>query len=104
MKSVFAYSDLPYEYVMSKAALVNYAGADFRLMGAKSTMIPSTKPIIAICAARTGCGKSQTTRAVCDHLTAQGKKVVAIRHPMPYGDLVKQAVQRFAKLEDLKKA
>ncbi len=100
---VFAYSDLPYEYVMSKAAIVNYAGADFRLMGAKSTMIPSTKPVIAICAVRTGCGKSQTTRAVCDHLTAQGKKVVAIRHPMPYGDLVKQKVQRFAKLDDLKK-
>ncbi|MCF7826322.1 MAG: cyclic 2,3-diphosphoglycerate synthase [Candidatus Marinimicrobia bacterium] len=100
---VFAYSDLPYEYVMSKAAIVNYAGADFRLMGAKSTMIPSTKPVIAICAARTGCGKSQTTRAVCDHLTAMGKKVVAIRHPMPYGDLVKQRVQRFAVLEDLKK-
>jgi len=100
---VFSYSDLPYDYVMSKAAIVNYAGADFRLMGAKSTMIPSTKPVIAICAARTGCGKSQTTRAVCDHLTAQGKKVVAIRHPMPYGDLVKQKVQRFAQLEDLKK-
>lgn len=100
---VFSYSDLPYDYVMSKAAIVNYAGADFKLMGAKSTMIPSTKPVIAICAARTGCGKSQTTRAVCDHLTAQGKKVVAIRHPMPYGDLVKQKVQRFAALEDLKK-
>jgi len=100
---VFAYSDLPYDYVMSKAAIVNYAGADFRLMGAKSTMIPSTKPVIAICAARTGCGKSQTTRAVCDHLTAMGKKVVAIRHPMPYGDLVKQKVQRFAVLDDLKK-
>ncbi len=100
---VFSYSDLPYEYVMSKAALVNYAGADFRLMGAKTTMIPSTKPVIAICATRTGCGKSQTTRAVCDHLTAQGKKVVAIRHPMPYGDLVKQKVQRFATLDDLKK-
>ena len=100
---VFSYSDLPYDYVMSKAAIVNYAGADFRLMGAKSTMIPSTKPVIAICAARTGCGKSQTTRAVCDHLTAQGKKVVAIRHPMPYGDLVKQKVQRFAVLDDLKK-
>lgn len=100
---IFSYSDLTYEYVMSKAALVNYAGADFRLMGAKSTMIPSTKPLIAICATRTGCGKSQTTRAVCDHLTAQGKKVVAIRHPMPYGDLVKQKVQRFAVLDDLKK-
>ncbi|NQV31009.1 MAG: GTPase [Candidatus Marinimicrobia bacterium] len=100
---VFAYSDLPYEYVMSKAAIVNYAGADFRLMGAKSTMIPSTKPVIAVCAVRTGCGKSQTTRAVCDHLTAMGKKVVAIRHPMPYGDLVKQKVQRFAELADLKK-
>lgn len=100
---VFSYSDLPYEYVMSKAALVNYAGADFRLLGAKSTMIPSTKPVIAVCAARTGCGKSQTTRAVCDHLTARGKKVVAIRHPMPYGDLTKQKVQRFAELDDLKK-
>lgn len=100
---VFAYSDLPYDYVMSKAALVNCAGADFRLMGAKSTMIASTKPVIAVCAARTGCGKSQTTRAVCDHLTSKGKKVVAIRHPMPYGDLVKQKVQRFAELDDLKK-
>jgi len=100
---VFAYSDLPYEYVMSKAALVNYAGADFKLMGAKSTMLTSSKPVIAVCAVRTGCGKSQTTRRVIDVLKAKGKKVVAIRHPMPYGDLVKQKVQRFATLEDLKK-
>ncbi len=100
---VFAYSDLPYEYVMSKAALVNYAGADFKLMGAKTTMVASTKPVIAICAVRTGCGKSQTTRRVCDILVERGKKVVAIRHPMPYGDLVKQKVQRFATLDDLKK-
>lgn len=100
---IFSYSDLPYEYVMSKAALVNYAGADFRLMGAKTTMLPSTKPVIAVCAVRTGCGKSQTTRAICDHLTSKGKKVVAVRHPMPYGDLSRQKVQRFATLDDLKK-
>ena len=99
----FSYSDLPYEYVMHKASLVNAVGADFVLADARKTMIESTKPVISICAVRTGCGKSQTTRAVAEVLRAAGKKVVAIRHPMPYGDLVKQKVQRFAELDDLKK-
>ncbi|HCW76646.1 MAG TPA: GTPase, partial [Candidatus Marinimicrobia bacterium] len=100
---VFAYSDVSYDTIMHKASMVNQAGADFRIMGAKSTMVRSEKPVIAVCAVRTGCGKSQTTRRVCNILKAQGKKVVAIRHPMPYGDLVKQKVQRFATLDDLKK-
>ncbi|HDQ34991.1 MAG TPA: GTPase, partial [Chloroflexi bacterium] len=98
---VFAYSDVKHEYVMHKASLVNALGADFRLMGAKSTMVKSKKPVVAICAVRTGSGKSQTTRYVCDALQKLGKKVVAIRHPMPYGDLVKQRVQRFANYADL---
>ncbi|NBD34813.1 MAG: GTPase, partial [Chloroflexi bacterium] len=100
---VFSYSDVPHEYVMHKAALVNATGADFRLMGSRATMLESTKPVAAICAVRTGSGKSQTTRYVCDALQAMGKKVVAIRHPMPYGDLAKQAVQRFETYEDLDK-
>ena len=98
---VFSYSDVPHEYVMHKAALVNATGADFRLMGSRATMLESTKPVAAICAVRTGSGKSQTTRYVCDALQAMGKKVVAIRHPMPYGDLAKQAVQRFETYDDL---
>ncbi|MDY0319261.1 MAG: cyclic 2,3-diphosphoglycerate synthase [Candidatus Cloacimonadaceae bacterium] len=100
---VLAYSDLPYEVVMHKAALVNAVGADFMLMGANNTTIKTTKPLVSICAARTGCGKSQTTRAVVKALKARGLNVVSIRHPMPYGDLVKQKVQRFAELSDLKK-
>lgn len=100
---VFAYSDQPHEEVMHKASLVNAVGADFMLMGAKNTMIKTSKPLITVCAVRTGCGKSQTTRAVIKALKAKGRKVVSIRHPMPYGDLVKQKVQRFAELEDLKK-
>lgn len=100
---VLAYSDLPYEVVMHKAALVNAIGADFMLMGAENTTIKTTKPLITVCATRTGCGKSQTTRAVVNALKARGLKVVSIRHPMPYGDLVKQKVQRFAELADLKK-
>ncbi len=100
---VFSYSDLPFNYVMTKASIVNAAGVSFRLMGAEETMIKSTKPVIAVLAVRTGCGKSQTSRRVVNLLRAAGKKVVAIRHPMPYGDLVKQKVQRFATLEDLKK-
>ncbi len=100
---VFAYSDVPYDYVMSHSAIVNAAGADFKVMGPKRTMLKSNKPVIAICAVRTGCGKSQTTRRVIDLLHAAGKKVVAIRHPMPYGDLAAQRVQRFATLEDLDK-
>ncbi len=100
---VFAYSDISHEYIMHKASQVLAAGADFCLMGTGTTMLKSTKPLVAICAVRTGCGKSQTTRRVCDILRDMGKKVVAIRHPMPYGDLVKQACQRFASYEDLDK-
>ncbi|MEA5078445.1 MAG: cyclic 2,3-diphosphoglycerate synthase [Anaerolineaceae bacterium] len=100
---VFAYSDVPHEVVMHKASIVNAAGADFRLMGLNSTQIKSTKPVVSICAVRTGSGKSQTTRRVADILTKMGYKVAAIRHPMPYGDLVKQKVQRFASYADLDK-
>ena len=100
---VFSYSDVPHEYVMHKAAIVNALGADFVLLGGKHTMLPSAKPVIAVCAVRTGSGKSQTTRHVCDVLQQMGKKVVAVRHPMPYGDLVKQTVQRFATYADLDK-
>ncbi len=100
---VFAYSDVSHEYIGHKAALVNKAGADFILMGNNSTMVKSKKPVIAICAVRTGCGKSQTTRKVSQILNKKNKKTVVIRHPMPYGDLVKQSVQRFEKYEDLKK-
>ncbi|MBD3225407.1 MAG: GTPase [Caldithrix sp.] len=100
---VFSYSDVPYDYVMSRSALVNAAGADFKLMGTKATQLKSNKPVIAVCAVRTGCGKSQTTRRVAQLLQKAGKKVVAIRHPMPYGDLNAQKVQRFAELSDLDK-
>jgi predicted GTPase len=100
---VFSYSDVPYDYVMSKSAIVNAAGADFKFMGPERTMIKSTKPVVSICAVRTGCGKSQTTRRVSKMLKDAGKKVVAIRHPMPYGNLVEQKVQRFAELADLDK-
>lgn len=100
---VFAYSDITFNYVMSKASIVNAAGASFRLMGASETMIKSTKPVVAVLAVRTGCGKSQTSRRIVKLLQDAGKKVVAIRHPMPYGDLVKQKVQRFATIDDLKK-
>ncbi len=100
---VFAYSDVPHEYVMHKASQVLAAGADFRLMGPRETMLKSTKPVVAICAVRTGSGKSQTTRHVAGVLQSMGLKVVAIRHPMPYGDLAKQAVQRFASYADLDK-
>lgn len=98
---VFAYSDQHHEVLMNKASLVNAAGADFMLMGTKNTMIKTSKPLVTICAVRTGCGKSQTTRTVVKALKAKGLKVVSIRHPMPYGDLVKQKVQRFAELKDL---
>ncbi|MDF1545338.1 MAG: cyclic 2,3-diphosphoglycerate synthase [bacterium] len=100
---IFSYSDVPYQYIMEKAAMVMAAGARFAVEGGDPTMIRSTKPVVAVCAIRTGCGKSQTTRKVAEVLQAMGKKVVAIRHPMPYGDLVKQACQRFAKLSDLDK-
>ncbi|MCK5038483.1 MAG: GTPase [Thermoplasmata archaeon] len=100
---IFSYSDVNYVTLMNKAALVNATGANFVILSATDTMIPSKVPIISICAVRTGCGKSQTTRKVIDILKAKGKKVVAIRHPMPYGDLAKQAVQRFAEYSDLDK-
>ncbi|MFA6597372.1 MAG: cyclic 2,3-diphosphoglycerate synthase [Ignavibacteriaceae bacterium] len=99
---VFAYSDVPFNYVMTKASIVNAAGVSFRLLGAEETMIKSTKPVISIIAVRTGSGKSQTSRKIVTMLREAGKKVVAIRHPMPYGDLVKQKVQRFGSIEDLK--
>ena len=98
---IFAYSDVQHEYVMHKASQVLAAGADFRLIGPKETQIKSTKPVVSICAVRTGAGKSQTTRRVSEILKALGYKVAAIRHPMPYGDLVKQTVQRFADYKDL---
>jgi predicted GTPase len=98
---VFAYSDVSHEYVMHRASQVLAAGADFRLMGPKSTMLRARVPVVSIGAVRTGAGKSQTTRRVADILKRMGKKVVAVRHPMPYGDLVKQACQRFATYADL---
>jgi len=100
---VFSYSDVHYTRVMGVSAMVNAAGASFMLLGPNDTMIKSNKPVIAVCATRTGCGKSQTSRRIIELLMAKGKKVVAVRHPMPYGDLVKQKVQRFASVEDLKK-
>lgn len=100
---VFSYSDVTYQKVMSISAIVNEAGANFILLGPNDTMIKSTKPLIAVGAVRTGCGKSQTSRKVIEYLMDKGLKVVAIRHPMPYGDLVAQKVQRFATIEDLKK-
>jgi predicted GTPase len=100
---VFSYSDLSHKDVMHKGAIVNAAGADFKMMGMDRTAVKSTKSVIGICAIRTGCGKSQTTRRVAQILKGAGKKVAVIRHPMPYGDLVAQAIQQFKVLEDLKK-
>jgi predicted GTPase len=100
---VFAYSDVTYQHVMRMSALVNSCGASFTLLGPKDTQVKSVKPVIAVCAVRTGSGKSQTSRAIVQALMARGLKVVAVRHPMPYGDLVKQKVQRFATVADLKK-
>jgi predicted GTPase len=100
---VFAYSDVPHEVVMHRASLVMAAGADFRLMGPAKTQVKSVKPVVSVCAVRTGSGKSQTTRRVSLILRGMGYKVAAIRHPMPYGDLVKQAVQRYADYADLDK-
>jgi len=99
---VFSYSDLHYEKIMGISAIVNAAGADFTLLGSKHTMIQSKKPVISVCAVRTGTGKSQTSRKIIETLLEHDLKVVAIRHPMPYGDLAAQKVQRFATLEDLK--
>ena len=100
---VFSYSDVSYQYVMGRGAVVMAAGADFKLLGRDATSLKSRRPVIAVCAARTGSGKSQTTRKVCQILKDRGKRVVAIRHPMPYGDLTKQICQRFATLEDMDK-
>ena len=100
---IFAYSDVPHAYVMHKASQVLAAGADFRLFGSKNTQVKSNKPVVSICAVRTGSGKSQTTRRVSQLLIGMGFQVAVIPHPMPYGDLVKQAVQRYAEYSDLDK-
>jgi predicted GTPase len=100
---IFAYSDVPHEYVMHKASTVLAAGADFRLMGPHTTQLKSTKPVVSVCAVRTGSGKSQTTRRVSRILRGLGYRVAAVRHPMPYGDLARQIVQRFATYADLEK-
>ncbi len=100
---ILSYSDLSYETVMRLSARVNAAGANFLLMGHKDTMLKSTKPVIAVCASRTGCGKSQTSRYIVELIRDMGKQAVSIRHPMPYGDLAKQKVQRFANYSDLDK-
>ncbi len=99
---VFSYSDISYQTLMNKSAKIMAAGANFCLLGPDATMLNSKKPVIAVTAVRTGCGKSQTTRRVSSILSQAGKKVAVVRHPMPYGDLVKQKVQRFASLKDLK--
>lgn len=99
----FSYSDVSYQHVMAVSAIVEAAGASFVLLGPKDTQIKSTKPVISVCAVRTGCGKSQTSRKIIEILMEKGLKVVAIRHPMPYGDLVAQKVQRYAELSDLEK-
>ncbi len=100
---VFAYSDVPHEYVMHKASIVLANGVDFRLMGPKTTMLKAKVPLVSVCAVRTGSGKSQTSRQVAKILKSKGLRVAAIRHPMPYGDLRKQIWQRFASYEDLDK-
>lgn len=97
----FAYSDVSHEYVMHKASQVHASGASFTLLGPEETMIKSQLPLISVCAVRTGCGKSQTSRKIALLLKEKGKRVVVIRHPMPYGDLAKQKVQRFATYEDM---
>ena len=100
---VFSYSDVSYTYVMHRAAIANAAGADFVLLGPRATMLESPKPVVAVCAVRTGAGKSQTSRRIVQLLRHAGLRVVVVRHPMPYGDLSTQRVQRFAALADLKR-
>ncbi|HRP01209.1 MAG TPA: cyclic 2,3-diphosphoglycerate synthase [Candidatus Kapabacteria bacterium] len=100
---VLSYSDLSYSTVMHLGSIIMAAGAKFSMLGSYPTMLKSSKPIISVCAVRTGCGKSQTTRAIVKELISQGKKVVSVRHPMPYGDLEAQKIQRFAELGDLQK-
>jgi len=99
----FSYSDVPHEEVMHKGSLAMSEGEDFILMGATYTMLRPAKPTVAVCAVRTGCGKSQTTRKVAEILTEYGHRVVVVRHPMPYGDLKKQVVQRFSNYKDFEK-
>jgi predicted GTPase len=100
---VFAYSDVSYDYVMHQASLINSIGADFLLMGTKHIMLKPKIPVIAVCSVRTGCGKSQTIRRVSQILKKKNRRIVSIRHPMPYGNLIKQNVQRFEKYEDLER-
>ncbi|MGK7311718.1 MAG: cyclic 2,3-diphosphoglycerate synthase [Candidatus Longimicrobiales bacterium M2_2A_002] len=100
-RCIMAYSDVSYEYTMGLGARVNAAGAEFAMMGAKQTMLQSSKPVVAVCASRTGAGKSQTSRAVVRLLRDAGRQVAVIRHPMPYGDLAAQRVQRFETEDDL---
>jgi len=102
-EAVFSYSDVSYDFVMQLASVVISSGAHFKLLGSEATMLKAKVPVVSVCATRTGCGKSQTTRKVAEILKARGKKVVAIRHPMPYGDLVAQKCQRFAEIADLEK-
>ena len=98
---VFAYSDVTHEHVMHIGSIALAAGADYRLLGPRSTELTSQKPVVAVCAVRTGSGKSQTTRRVASILRSAGQRVAVLRHPMPYGDLERQAVQRFERYEDL---
>ncbi|MCA9669674.1 MAG: hypothetical protein KC503_28965 [Myxococcales bacterium] len=98
---VFSYSDVPYDYVMRRAAITNAAGASFTLLGGDATMLDAKVPVVAVCAVRTGCGKSQSSRYIARVLRERGLRVVVIRHPMPYGDLARQAVQRFASMSDI---
>lgn len=100
---VFAYSDVSFNYVMDRGSIALASGADYKLLSGKHTMLKSKKPVIAVCAVRTGCGKSQTSRKIASILKELGKKVVVVRHPMPYGDLEKQVCQRFASIEDMHK-
>lgn len=100
---VFSYSDVSHEYVMHKASLVNASGAQFTLLGTRQTMLKSRKPVVAICAVRTGSGKSPTSRRVCEIIKGMGKRVVVVRHPMPYGDLSRQRLQRFSLYDDFQK-
>lgn len=100
---VFSYSDVSYNHVMSRGSVANAAGAHFKVLGARPTMLKSVKPVISVCAVRTGSGKSQTSRKIIEILMEMGLKVVAVRHPMPYGDLAAQKVQRFAEVADLEK-
>ena len=100
---IFSYSDVSYSHVMHKASQVWAAGANFVLLGPRATMLNATVPVVAVCAVRTGCGKSQATRAIAETLKQAGKRAVAVRHPMPYGDLAAQRVQRYATIEDLKR-